>query len=94
MSDYPDPKTLQLIATWDGEDPRDMLELIDKAWNHVYGEVHIKYTTTGVIRMELITGGWSGNEEVLFALHINRLWDALYWQKSERGGFHVYEVKE
>jgi len=93
MNGYPDETILKKIETWDGKDPQEMLEWIDQAWNHDYGFIDEK-RMKGKTRHTLVTGGWSGNEDVLYSLHVNRLFDALYWQKSERGGKHVYEVKE
>mgnify|MGYP001164518289 FL=1 len=94
MNGYPDEKVLEKIVAWDGKNSQEMLELIDQAWNHDYGDMTIESITTGVDRVELITGGWSGNEEVMYAISKNRLFNGLYWQKSERGGKHVYEVKK
>jgi hypothetical protein len=94
MNGYPDEKILKQIETWNGKDPQEMLEWIDQAWNHEYGDMNIESITTGVDRVEFVTGGWSGNEDVMSAIYKNRLFDGLFWMKSERGGSHVYEVYE
>lgn len=92
MSEYPDEKLLEQIETWNGKNTQEMIEWIDQAWNHNYGDMNLESITTGVYRIELITGGWSGNEDVMSAIYKNRLFDSMYWQRSERGGKYVYEV--
>jgi len=41
-------------------------------------------------KLELHTGGWSGNEMVVMALEKQTLFWAFYWQKSERGGHYHF----
>ena len=43
----------------------------------------------GKARLYINTGGWSGCEELLSEL--DKIWHAVYWVKSERGGHDVYE---
>jgi hypothetical protein len=43
--------------------------------------------------LELHTGGWSGNEEIVQVLEETFFW-YFYWQKSERGGHYYFEVPE
>ena len=38
----------------------------------------------------LITGGWSGNEDIIRAMKQNTFFWMLYWQSSTRGGTHVF----
>lgn len=46
-----------------------------------------------IVRIRLVTGGWSGNEEVIG--EIDATWfGVLYWQSSHRGGLHVFDVPE
>lgn len=94
MNGYPDETILKKIETWDGKDSQEMIAWIYEAWNHDYGDIQEKYINPAQTIYTLITGGWSGNEDVMSAIYKNRLFDALYWQKSERGGKHVYEVKK
>jgi hypothetical protein len=44
-------------------------------------------------RIELSTGGWSGNEMLIHALQLNRAVWLRCWVSSERGGHYVFEVK-
>jgi hypothetical protein len=44
-------------------------------------------------KLELHTGGWSGNEEIISVLQNSMFW-VMYWQKSERGGHYYFELPE
>jgi hypothetical protein len=39
--------------------------------------------------LELVTGGWSGNEEIIGILEDTFFW-FIFWQLSERGGRYVF----
>lgn len=44
--------------------------------------------------LELHTGGWSGNEEILsYALQSSMFW-VLCWEKSERGGHYYFNLNK
>ena len=58
-----------------------MVKLISEAWNHCYGRLAFDGE-----ELSLVTGGWSGNEEVIIALMENAAFWALFWDRSERGG--------
>jgi len=45
----------------------------------------------GKIYLELHTGGWSGNEEIIGELKKTFFW-FFYWQMSKRGGHYWFEV--
>lgn len=38
-----------------------------------------------------ITGGWSGNEDVICALKENIMFWMLYWKESHRGGLYKFQ---
>lgn len=42
--------------------------------------------------LELHTGGWSGNEDIMRALQKNKWFEMFYWQESRRGGHYKYEI--
>jgi hypothetical protein len=94
MNGYPDETILKQIENWDGKDSKEMIRWIYEAWNHDYGSITKKYINPAQTIYTLITGGWSGNEEVMSAITKNLLFDGLFWKRSERGGLHVYEVYE
>jgi len=41
-------------------------------------------------KLELHTGGWSGNEEVIQSLRKNLFW-TFFWESSRRGGHHYFD---
>lgn len=60
-----------------------LIELLQEIW---YYEDHI--VKKGRC-LELHTGGWSGNEEIVGILQ-----DSMYWRKSERGGHYCFDLPE
>ena len=44
-----------------------------------------------VLRLELHTAGWSGNEEIIRALQKSLFW-TFYWQKTYRGGHYYFKI--
>jgi len=45
-------------------------------------------------KLELHTGGWSGNESIIDALMKNTLFWPMYWEKSVRGGHYYFIIKD
>ena len=43
-------------------------------------------------KLILVTGGWSGNEEIQSALNQNFMFNR-YWEMSKRGGLSIYKIK-
>jgi len=89
MNEYPSEDVLQIIREWPPERFGELMALVESAWSE-YGRFERdgrKYT--------LITGGWSGNEDLIWALQKNlSLFWTLCWQESKRGGHHVFEIPE
>lgn len=95
MSDYPDSAELTAIKKWKpvghwvGSTPwLPILELCDQAWNHDMGKVVRNGT-----EVTFITGGWSGNEDIIGALGDNLSAYSLLWLESHRGGKHIFGVR-
>lgn len=87
-SGYPSEDTLEIIEQWDACDPQGCLEFVRQAWNDT-GKV-----TVDAGRYVFVTGGWSGNEDLLGSLHQNYVIYSLCWQMSQRGGRHEFAVPE
>lgn len=84
---YPTEETELAITKWDFEDVPGWLEYIRQAWNHHYGRM---WKEKGKLKMA--TGGWSGNESIIYAMKENyRLW-SLLWESSHCGGLEVFKV--
>jgi hypothetical protein len=84
---YPTEATLDVIRNWAGSYSR-LLGFCAEAWRYDEFVVNL-----GSI-WRFVTGGWSGNEEIISALHEadGGVFWAACWQKSERGGLHVFEI--
>lgn len=90
---YPTDNELAIIRTWDIlEDGIDSLleHLKDIWWMANWG---FKLTGKRIRRLELHTGGWSGNEDIIAVLRETALW-YLYWQKSIRGGHYYFRIEK
>jgi len=93
MKDYPEESDLKQIQEWDViHDPFGLIKFIETiCWCNA-----IRYKGKKIWRVEFHTWGWSGNEEILYALRENQMFFTLYWEKSIKGGhyyFKVYKLK-
>ena len=89
---YPDEQSLEQITKWNlqTQDIYGLLDLIEE--NTQYADRQIEITGKRVIRFTYHTGGWSGNEDVIEALHSNILFWSLFWYKSGRGGHFYFKI--
>jgi hypothetical protein len=86
---------LRILRTWSPrpDDPTGwgpVLNLLQVLWNQDYGRVMAREDNHGhIIALDLVTGGWSENEELLGAVRANTLAWVTLWRSSHRGGRHV-----
>jgi len=94
MSRYPTEPELKYIEKFDIT-RRSVKELIDYV-KSIWGFENWGFKLKGkkVLYLELHTGGWSGNEEILQSLKKNYLFWGMYWEKSIKGGHHYFKIKE
>ena len=91
MSEYPTEEELKTIETWDyTKGVKTLLDFIEHIWH--WPEFGFKLKGKKVLKLELHTGGWSGNEEIIQALHESMFW-ALYWEKTRRGGHFYFTIR-
>lgn len=91
--DEPDNATLERIRKWDGDWP-GLLAFMRKVWSD-YGVVReIVPLAPEPKRWEFVTGGWSGNEEIIRAFYENAMATVILWESTHRGGLHVLMEKE
>jgi len=90
MHEYPTDASLKVIQKWDfskkGVD--GFLDFIERFWH---------WPDWGFVRsgnrLELYTGGWSSNEDIIEAMKVTLFWSAC-WKKSERGGRYFFELDD
>lgn len=96
MSDYPTEGDLKAIRTWELKEREDYIALAKFVCNiwHWPNFATLTWKAKKVDVLRLVTGGWSGNEDIVGALQENQLFGMVCWKKSERGGVHIYEIPE
>lgn len=89
---YPTEAALKAIEEWVVFDDsvRELLDYIESIWSD-YGDFRLKGKR--VLRLELITGGWSGNESIIEALQSNFMFWTMYWMESHRGGLYRFRIR-
>lgn len=95
---YPEEYELKLIEQWDWRDVFGLIDYIGDRW--AYGGHGFrkswgksKYSKRSVLFLELHTGGWSGNEEIINALLANYMAVAVLGYKQwNTGGHYKFEV--
>ena len=94
---YPTNATLKKIAKWKmvQDDPtitvscppaKSLVYFIEECW---HWETYCTFDEEKGT-LELHTGGWSGNEDIVGALQKNFIFWSMYWQRSERGGHYYF----
>lgn len=83
---YPTTEALQFIESYDLKHGAEgLVNFIGEIWYH--GD-------WGFIRdgnkLELHTGGWSGNEDIIRALRPTWFW-TLCWESERRGGHYYFD---
>lgn len=84
--------TNEEISTFNTNDFQQGINIIEKYWNQNYGTFDIE-GKDGIIVLELTTGGWSENEEIIDILGNTMFW-FLWWQESKRGGYYKFIYSE
>ena len=99
MNEYPSENDLQKIEKWDYLDFENLALFVQSIWN--WGEDYARLGDwkkdehkTEYRQLELITGGWSGNEDIICALNLNQMFNMMCWYSSHRGGLHIYHIKK
>lgn len=94
---YPTEEFIEFIANWKhGETPlRKLIDMIQEAWQFGdWGFILSKRPYRGKIKLELHTGGWSGNEEIIYAMQKNvglmHLYMGYYMWRT--GGHYYFRI--
>lgn len=78
------------LSTFNTDDWRKCINIIDKYWNSEYGTFVVEKKDNSIMLI-LITGGWSENEEIINIISNTMFW-FLWWQESKRGGYYRLEI--
>ena len=95
---YPTQHELKKIQKLKGRTKLpELLEHLESIWHWSewgfvkrWGFVTFPYRNI-VLKLELHTGGWSGNEDIIQELRKTDLW-WLFWVRSDRGGHFYFEI--
>jgi len=93
MGDYPTDAELLEIEKWDftKRPVKDFVEAIRVIWK--YADVgYFKLSGKNILRLQLHTGGWSGNESIIEAIEKNFIFWTMCWARSDRGGHFWFEI--
>jgi hypothetical protein len=82
---YPEESELEKIKQWPKMDFEGLYDYIEELW---YYPDYIKKEGHNI---EMHTGGWSGNEEIISAFQTTFFW-FLSWKRIDRGGHYYLEV--
>ena len=91
---YPTDYALYRIKNWDiiKDGIVTLFDLVLSLWS--YPDAIKTYENDENKTHSLATGGWSGNESLIYTLQENALFWTLCWHLSSRGGYYEFKVKE
>ena len=89
---YPTKQELKTIERWDldKEPIEELLGYIEDLW--CWPDWGYELKGKRILRLELHTGGWSGNESIIESLERNFVFWSLYWEKTTRGGHYYFRI--
>ena len=89
---YPTDEFLEKISSWPYQEGFN--SLLDFAMQgHIYPNYRDKEEKDGKIIWRISTGGWSGNESIIYALQENAMFWMTCWVQSRRGGHYIFECR-
>jgi len=93
---YPTNQELKTIENWDfltnfTGGAKEFLPFLESIWWQSGWGFVLKGKK--VLKLELHTGGWSGNEDIIISMQKTMFW-ILCWQKSIRGGHYYFRIKQ
>lgn len=87
---YPTRKTLSTIRKWNLSvelaNYHKFMDYVRDIWKYADGN----YWERDGNKYTLHTGGWSGNEDLIYAMQKNAMFWIQYWYSSTRGGHYVF----
>lgn len=91
---YPTDYALGRLRKFEGS-PEEFVDFLRTLWSPSL-MVDVKSDRGGrgeeIHRVRMVTGGWSGNEDIISELQ-ETMFHMRFWESDHRGGLHVYEVR-
>jgi len=89
-NDYPTEEELEFIRKYDYRQHKNSFKDLINHLRHIWHWEDWGYKFSRN-RLELHTGGWSGNEEIIDVLSKSSFW-LLFWHSSVRGGHYYFKT--
>jgi hypothetical protein len=97
---YPTNTELRIIQRWNilKYTIPDLVEYVKAVWWYPERQFELRkgrdhLRRRACMKLELHTGGWSGNESVICALRRNYLFWSMFWRKTYAGGHYYFEIR-
>jgi len=95
---YPEMDELKRIETWDYKDFLGLIDFIEERWMYAdcgyfkkkWGKDEHFHNPVLIVHMS--TAGWSGNEEIMGSLLVNKLFCMIWYYSWQRGGHYVFKI--
>lgn len=88
---YPDEAELARVRNWPlTENWRPLIDFVRARW--ALTDAPEPEVIDGATFYAFHTGGWSGNEDLIGALHSNPAFWLVCWERSHKGGKHVFRL--
>ena len=97
-NEYPRENELDQIKNWDHKQGyNSLIEYIKNIWWQPDWGFHLREGRDHIYRkkcmkLELHTGGWSGNEDIICSLQHNFLFWSMCWRMTKAGGHYWFEI--
>lgn len=96
MGRYPSEFELKAIREWNASDPEGLLDFIASIWEYADFTISVNEVrdNSGEFVREHVfsTGGWSGNEDIIYAMMDNLVLWGIIWYSSTRGGHYAFRI--
>jgi hypothetical protein len=89
---YPTQEDIDAIIKWDFDvvGIKHFLDFIRSVWwMPDWGFI---MSGKRILKLQLHTGGWSGNEDIIGAMRQNFIFWGMCWTETYRGGHHYFRI--
>jgi hypothetical protein len=92
MNEYPTQEDLDILSKWDFNQGsiKDFLDFLESSW--WMADWGFKLSGKRVLKLQLHTGGWSGNEDIIDAIQKQFIFWSMCWTETHRGGHYYFKI--